>query len=154
MYAPVGVEFAAFLPFYSVCEITLADDTNVSTKPIREFHGSADDYTPIAACRAYFERLRRAGADAILTEYPNAHHVFDYSALPTTPVLLPRNQTLRKCVLKEEPLGVIVNAKTGKPFTFSDPCVELGPHTGHDPAATEAAVAAVKSFLRTEFKLN
>ena len=154
MYAPAGVEFAAFLPFYSVCEITLMDDTNVSKKPIREFHGSADDYTPIAACRAYFERLRSAGADAILTEYPNAHHVFDYSALPTTPVLQARNQTPRNCALKEEPLGVIVNAKTGKPFTFSDPCVELGPHVGHDPAATEAAVAAVKSFLRTEFKLN
>jgi dienelactone hydrolase len=148
------VEFAAFLPFYSVCEITLIDDTNVSRKPIRQFHGSADDYTPVAACRAYFDRLRSAGADAVLTIYSNAQHVFDYSALPTTPVLQPHNQTLRNCVLKEEPLGVIVNSKTGKPFTFSDPCVELGPHTGYDPAATESAVTAVKSFLRTEFKLN
>jgi hypothetical protein len=74
--------------------------------------------------------------------------------LPTTPVLQPRNQTTRNCVLKEEPLGEIVNAKTGATFTHSDPCVELGPHTGFDPAATEATVAAVRTFLRTAFKLD
>jgi hypothetical protein len=80
--------------------------------------------------------------------------VHAFPSIPTTPVLLARNQTPRNCALKEEPLGAIVNAKTGKPFTFSDPCVELGPDVGYDPAATEAAVLAVKSFLRTEFRLN
>lgn len=154
MYAPGGVGFAAYLPFYALCNTTFVDDENVSEKPIRQFHGSADDYNPVAPCRSYFERLRKAGKDAVLTEYPNAQHVFDYSALPTTPVLQPRNQTARNCVLKEEPLGEIVNAKTGKPFTHSDPCVELGPHTSYDPAATEAAVAAVKTFLHTAFSLK
>jgi dienelactone hydrolase len=154
MYASAGLGFAAYLPFYALCNTTFIDDGNVSEKPIRQFHGSADDYNPVAPCRSYFERLRNAGKDAILTEYPDAHHVFDYAALPTTPVLQPRSQTTRNCVLKEEPLGEIVNAKTGTPFTHSDPCVELGPHTGYDPAATEAAVTSVKTFLRTAFSLK
>jgi dienelactone hydrolase len=154
MYAPAGLEFAAYLPFYAPCNTAFVDDTNVSGKPIRQFHGSADDYNPVAPCRPYFERLKSAGADAVLTEYPNAHHVFDNAALPTTPTVQPRYQTTRTCLLKEEPLGEIVNAKTGKPFTHADPCVELGPHVAHDPNATEAAVVAVKAILRSTFKLN
>ena len=154
MYTPAGLEFAAYLPFYAICNTTFIDDTDVSEKPIWQFHGSADDYNPVAPCRSYFERLRSAGKDAVLSEYPNAQHVFDYAALPTTPVVQPRNQTTRNCILKEEPLGEIVNAKTGKSFTHSDPCVELGPHLGYNPAATDAAVAAVKAFLHTTFKLN
>jgi dienelactone hydrolase len=151
---PRGLEFAAYLPFCAACNITFVDDTNVSEKPIRQFHDSADDYVPVAPCRPYFERLKSAGKDAVLTEYPNAQHVFDYPVLPTTPVLQPLNQTTRDCVLKEEPLREIVNAKTGKLFTHADPCVGLGPHTAHDPTATEAAVAAVKSFFHATFLLN
>jgi dienelactone hydrolase len=154
MYSPPGLEFAAYLPFYAICWVDFIDDTDVSDKPIRQFHGAADDYVPVAPCRAYFERLRRAGKDVLLTEYPGAHHVFDYAMLNTTPTLVPQNQTQRSCVLKEEPVGEIINAKTGKPFTFSDPCVELGPHVAYDAATTDAAVAAVKTFLRSTFRLN
>jgi dienelactone hydrolase len=48
MYAPAGLEFAAYLPFYAACNTTFVDDANVSRKPIRQFHGSADDYNPVA----------------------------------------------------------------------------------------------------------
>jgi hypothetical protein len=44
-------------------------------------------------------------------------------------------------------------ASTKQPFTYKDPCVELNPHVGFDPAATEAAKISVKQFLRTAFKL-
>ena len=33
------------------------------------------------------------------------------------------------------------------------PRVERGPHLGHDPAATEAALASVKAFYRATFKI-
>lgn len=46
---------------------------DVSAAPIRQFHGAADDYTPVAPCRAYFERLRAAGRDVLLTENPGAY---------------------------------------------------------------------------------
>jgi dienelactone hydrolase len=101
MYSLPGLEFAAYLPFDAICWVTFIDDTDVSDKPIREFHGAADDYAPVAPCRAYFERLKRAGKDVVLTEYPGVHHVFDYAMLNNIPTLVPRNQTQRNCILKE-----------------------------------------------------
>ena len=43
MYAPKGVEFAAYIPFYAPCYMTFIGDEDVSDKPIRLFHGAADD---------------------------------------------------------------------------------------------------------------
>src|SRR5712691_1909081 len=39
--------------------------------------GLHDDYNPISVCKAYVERLRAAGRDVEVTEYPNAAHAFD-----------------------------------------------------------------------------
>ena len=41
-------------------------DDDVADSPIRIFHGAADDYVPVAPCRAYVERLRQHGKDAAL----------------------------------------------------------------------------------------
>ena len=49
--------------------------------------------------------------------------------------------------------GLLINVATKEPFTYKDACVERGPHLGHDPAATEAALASVKAFYRTTFKI-
>ena len=49
--------------------MTFIGDTEVSPVPIRQFHGQADDYVTVAPCRPYYERLRDAGRDAVLTEY-------------------------------------------------------------------------------------
>ena len=67
-----GVEFAAYVPFYPDCMTTYLYDVDVVGQPIRIFGGTQDDYNPIAACKAYVERLRAAGADVEVTEYPNA----------------------------------------------------------------------------------
>jgi dienelactone hydrolase len=72
-----GVEFAAYVPFYPDCMTTFLSDTDVVDRPIRIFGGTRDDYNPISACKAYVERLRTAGSDVELTEYPNASHAFD-----------------------------------------------------------------------------
>jgi hypothetical protein len=66
---------------------------------------------------------------------------------------VPKNQTPRNCILKEAN-NEIINVTSGKPFTFADPCVELGPHIAYSVAATNAAVAAVNASLRSAFKLN
>ena len=42
---------------------------------------------------------------------------------------------------------------TKEPFTYKDPCVELNPHVGFDPTATEAAKNAVKQYVKAVFKL-
>jgi dienelactone hydrolase len=153
-YGRPGVEFAAYVPLYAPCNTTYIDDTDVNDRPIRLLHGGADDYVPVTPCRVYVEHLRAVGKDVQITEYPDAHHVFDNPLFPTTPTVWARAQTTRRCILKEEPRGRIINAETGQPFTYADPCVERGVHVAYNPAAYAAALRAVKEFLRATFKLN
>jgi dienelactone hydrolase len=154
MHGPEGAAFAAFIPFYAPCFTTYLEDEDVSDKPIRLFHGTADDYVPVAPCRGFVERLRKAAKDVTLTEYPDAHHAFDNPVLKEGPQPAPQSQTTRRCTMKEEPRGVIINAVTKQPFTMEDPCVERGPHVGYNAAATAAAAQAVKEFLQASLKLN
>ena len=154
MYAPPGVQFAAYLSFYGSCNTTYIDDADVTSEPIRLFHGALDDYVPVAPCRAYVERLRSRGADVQLTEYPDAYHEFDNPLLPTTPLLLPQAQTIRSCNLAEKPIGQIISADTQRAFTYADPCVVRGSHVAYNALAHNAAIQAVRNFLQSIFKLN
>jgi hypothetical protein len=77
-----------------------------------------------------------------MTEYPGVYHAFDNPGAPPRYVIQSA-QTSRNCQRREEN-GKLVNVATGKPFTYNDACVELGPTVGYDKAATEAAQAAVK----------
>jgi dienelactone hydrolase len=153
MWNRSGVEPAAYIALYPPCVTSYIGDTDVSDRPIRIFHGAADDYVEIAPCRAYVARLRAAGKDATLTEFPGAGHAFDDPDLPATPTVVPNAETTH-CVLKEEPAGVIVNTATMKPFTYGDRCVGRDPHVAYSAAATRATEAAVKKLLRTDFGLK
>ena len=146
--------FAVYIPLYASCNTTLIGDTDLSPAPIRQFHGAADDYVPVAPCRAYFERLRAAGRDVQLTEYPDAHHGYDNPLGNKTPTVAKGAQSVRACKLKEEPLGTIINAETGQPFTYKDPCVQTDPHAGYNEAASNATRTAVKDFVQLVFKLE
>jgi dienelactone hydrolase len=152
MHGTSGVEYAAYIPFYAACNTTFREDTDRGDRPMRMFHGQADDYVPVAPCRPYVERLRKAGKDVVLTEYPNAHHAFDNPANPQ-PVKAPRSQSTRSCVLHEDAKGRVINTKTGEVFTYKDPCVEIGPTVGYNAEAHAASVRAVKGFLAATFKL-
>jgi dienelactone hydrolase len=152
MWNRSGAEFAAYIPFYPDCATTYISDTDVEDRPIRIFGGMPDDYNPIGLCKAYVERLKAAGRDVQVTEYPNAPHAFDIPLLPPT-LVVTGGQTVRHCVIREEPAGLLINATTKQPFTYKDPCVELNPHVGFDAAATEAAKISVTQFLRKAFKL-
>jgi dienelactone hydrolase len=149
-----GIDFAAYIPFYPDCMTSYMSDTDVTDKPIRIFHGTPDDYNPVAACKKYIERLKTAGRDVQLTEYPNAQHGFDNPLGTPTPFQVKTAQTVRKCQIAEEPKGILINASTKERFTYKDTCVELGPHVGSDAEATAAVKVAVKDFLRTTFKLG
>lgn len=148
-----GAEFAAYVPFYPDCMTTYLADTDVTDRPIHIHHGTPDDYNPVAPCKRYVERLRAAGRNAQLTEYPNAHHGFDGPLLPTTPLVARNSQTVRRCVIREESPGRLVNAATGDVFSYTDGCVERDPHVGHDPIATRTAVQSVRELLKAVFKL-
>jgi dienelactone hydrolase len=151
MWNRSGIEFAAYIPFYPDCATTFVADIEVADRPIRMFGGAQDDYNPIALCKAYAERLKSAGRDVQVTEYPTASHAFDNPLGPVPPAVVTGGQTVRHCSIREEPTGLLINASTRQPFTYKDPCVETGPHVGYDAAATEAAKAAVKDILNSVF---
>jgi dienelactone hydrolase len=153
LYDPANVPFAAHIGLYTPCNVQYRDDDKVTSAPIRLFHGIADDYVAIAPCRSYVERLKRAGANVVLTEYPDAHHAYDSTALPPR-IQNPQAQTTRNCTLREGNNGDVLNAKTGAIYTLADPCVEHGPHVGFNQAAYQATVKAVREFLVTTFKLS
>lgn len=151
MHGPVGQEFAAYIVFYPPCTTIFHDDENVADKPIRIFHGSADDYVPVAPCRAYVERLKGKGKDVQLTEYPGAGHVFDGRAFKT-PLKFEKAPTARQCECAEADNGVIIDIKTKQPFPFEDPCIEYGATVAYNEKASIAARKAVKDFVTATLK--
>jgi dienelactone hydrolase len=153
MWNRSGVAFAAYIPFYPDCMTAFIDDTDVADRPIRIFGGTADDYNPIARCKDFMGRLHAAGRDVEITEYPNASHGFD-SPLGNGPIVAKGGQTVRHCTIREESVGLLIDAATKEPFTYKAACVETDPHVGADPEAREAAKLAVKNFLRATFKLE
>jgi dienelactone hydrolase len=154
MWNRSGIEFAAYIPFYPDCATTFVADTEVADRPIRIFGGTQDDYNPIVLCKAYVERLKAAGRDVQVTEYPTASHAFDNPLGAVPPAVVAGAQTVRHCTIREEPIGQLINASTRQPFTYKDPCVGIGPHVGYDAVATEAAKTSVKEILSTVFALQ
>jgi dienelactone hydrolase len=150
-----GVEFAGYIPFYPDCSTTYATDTEVAARPIRIFHGTPDDYNPVASCKAYVARLQAAKRDVVLTEYPDSAHGFDSGLLGVSTVAVSANaQTARNCHIKEGDGGVLMNADTKAPFVYTDACIELNPHVGGNPATAQQARKAVSDFLQTLLKLG
>jgi dienelactone hydrolase len=151
MYGSPSVEFAAYLAFYPACNTTYLEDEQVSEKPIRIFHGTADNYVPVDPCRKYVERLRRAGKDVQLTEYAGAHHAFD-NPLYSPHRFLPDAIIAGHCVREERQRGNVINVSSGEPFRWNDACVKRGGKVGYDAVATTKATNAVKAFLTTTFR--
>ena len=149
-YAPDGAGFAAYIGFYTPCNVALIDDEKVGTRPIRLYHGLADDWVPVGPCRDYVARLKKAGADISLVEYPGAYHAFDNQMIPGT-MQLPQALTGRKCRFEEKQPGVIINNDTGQPATANDSCIERGATIAYNAEATAAARKDIVEFLTNLF---
>jgi dienelactone hydrolase len=150
-----GITFAAYVPFYPDCSTSYVGDDGVVARPIRIFHGTPDDYNPVSSCKAFVERLKAAGRDVVLTEYPDSAHGFDSGLLGVSTVAVSANsQTVRNCKIKEGDGGMLMNGDTNAPFTYKDACVELNPHVGGNPKTAAEARKAVEEFLQVLFKLG
>lgn len=149
-----GAFFASYIAFYPDCMTSYIDDTRLVDRPVHIFAGKADNYNPVAACKAYGERLKAAGRTIQITEYANGPHGFD-SPIAANPAVPSKGaQTVRNCKIKEGPAGMLMNTQTGAEFRYTDSCVELDPHVGADPDAARQVTDAVKTILRGQFKLN
>ena len=148
-----NLRFVAHIAFYPDCMTTYLKESDVSDKPIRILHGTADNYDPIAPCRLYVDRLIKAGRDVKLIEYPDAHHAFDVPAF-RTPLVLKGATTTRRCHLAEDEDHTIINRETHRPFTYSDACVERDPTFAYHEAATTQARLFVRDFLTQVFQLK
>jgi dienelactone hydrolase len=153
LWGTPGIEFAAYIVFYTRCDAPLLDDEIVSDRPIRVFHGSADDYVPVEPTRCYVDRLKCAGKDVQLIVYEGARHAFDNPLYP--PVLsLPDGVVTTNCRKEEKQPGDIINLDTGTTFSWKDACVTRGATVGFDPHARERAVKTVSDLLRAQWNLN
>ena len=150
---PGGIEPAAYVALYPPCITTYIGDTDVSEHPIRMFHGISDDYVEIGPCRDYYARLQKTAKDVKMTEFPDTWHAYDGLQLPATPTVAQNSQTTH-CVLKEEQAGIVINTETHMPFSYADRCLGRNPHLAYSATSTRATEDAVKSLLRSVFKLN
>ncbi len=112
----------------------------------------SDDWVEIAPCRAYFKRLKLTAKEVQMIEYPNTWHAFDYPSLPSKPIDVPYAQTTH-CVLKEEPVGTIINVATHKPFAYADDCLGRKAHVAYSAKATRATEEAIRVLLKKVFNL-
>ena len=104
-----GVEFAGLHPVLSGLRHHLRRrHRHAPTGRSASSAAPPDDYNPIALCKAYAERLKAAGRDVQVTEYPNAPHSFD-SPLGAQPAIVsPKSQSVRACKIREEAGGVLI----------------------------------------------
>jgi dienelactone hydrolase len=143
-------EFAAYLAFYpGGCNVTLLESTDIGDRPIRIFHGSDDDWTPIGPCRAYIGRLNQAGKDAGLLEYAGAQHAFDIRTAQNK--YLPRVVNPSGCFFAEREPGQFANFETGQPYEPNDRCFSRGATIGYDREAHLQSIRDVKTFLQAVF---
>ena len=149
-----GTDFAVYLSFYPPCTTTYVDDGDVAARPIRLFHGTADDIAPVEQCRAYAERLRRAGADVEFTEYAGAQHGFDNPATARLTRVREGPPGLAPCSRYENPVGRIVNRSNDLPRSGDDECLKRPATVGYGPDATARSTDAVKALLRKVFRLE
>ena len=149
-------EFATYVAFYpATCNRRFVGEEQVSERPLRIFHGTADDWTPIGPCREYVDRMQRIGKNVAMFEYPDAHHAFDNPNLPPTS-FRPQVLNARGCLFTEQPDGrfTAVHKDTGARANPNAPCVARGATVGFNARAREKAIQDVKLFLDSVFKTN
>ncbi len=141
-------KFASHIGLYTPCNTRFMGDSEVTGAPMRFFHGTSDDYVNVVPCRAFVAELKNKGVDATLTEFPNTQHGYD-SPLAPEKLAVPTAQSTRNCQFVEKTKGELFNVQSGAPFSYTDPCVAVGAHVGHNPDSTAKTVKSVVEFLQS-----
>ncbi|WP_434774440.1 dienelactone hydrolase family protein [Pseudomonas oryzihabitans] len=145
-------QFAGYLSFYPDCSITFRDQDKVVAKPMRVYHGLADNYDPYSRCEGYFATLKNKDADLRVHTYEHAEHGFDTPYVWSPVRVVADSQTVRDCQIAENAKGELINEQTRKVFSYQDSCVVLGPRVGPDAEATRQATADVLEAVKAIVK--
>jgi dienelactone hydrolase len=146
-----NIDFAAHVAFYpAACNVRLLSEADMAPGPVRIFQGTADDWTPIAACREWVARRQAAGRNVSLVPYEGAMHAFD------VPFFAPPQRwsgvfNPGQCMVTEQPDRTFV-ADDGRPLGPASACVRRGATLGYDPVAHKQSLADVKAFLDEAFR--
>jgi len=109
-----------YLLFNPACNTTYLEDEQVTDRPIRVFHGTADDYVSIEPCRNYVQRLRqsqeRHPTHGVRRSAPRLRQPL-YSPIRS----LPDAVTTSHCLREERSGGEIVNVETGRTVQLERP---------------------------------
>lgn len=143
-----SAKFASHIGLYTPCNTRFIGDTDVTGAPMRFFHGTSDDYVNVLPCRAFVNELKNQGVNVNLTEFSNTQHGYD-SPLAPEKLAVPTAQSTRNCQFVEKAKGEIFNAQSGASFSYTDPCVAVGAHVGHNPDSTAQTVRSVIEFLQS-----
>ena len=136
LHGPAGARFAHHIAFYPPCYYAYVGDVAVSDRPIRLFHGTADDLAPSSSAEPTWSG---SGEPAPTRRSPSTPGPTTASIVraPRRPRRNPREQNASRCFWEERPEGHLVNRDTGQPFSLDDPCV----FRGGPPALTRPPTA-------------
>jgi dienelactone hydrolase len=141
------VSFAGYLSFYPAFLAELQEEENIGSKPVRIFQGLADDWTTPERSRFFIEKLRKAGKDAAIYEYPKAHHRFDDARL-IQEFFIADALNFSDCNFQETAIGGSwVDLATGETLSAHASCVRRGATICYNVAAHRQAKKDVEQFL-------
>lgn len=146
MHGPRSGDFAGYVSFYPACHIRYRDDERLLDRPVHVLHGTADDMNPIGMCRDYVARVRQAGGQVELHEFPDARHIFDWPLL-ARPVILQGVRSNSGGLLVERENGAIFLNGTDLPEAAAIERFALHPSLGYDAAAFAASKRIVTDFM-------
>jgi dienelactone hydrolase len=115
MWAPEGLELAAYVSFYPGCNYTFNEEEQVTDRPVRILMGDKDQLGWSVPCENYVNRLRKAGKDFEITIFPGAHHAFDRPEASRKPYSTGPHPTY--CLWQEEKdIGLIQVTEASEAF--------------------------------------
>ncbi|MEV4777667.1 dienelactone hydrolase family protein [Burkholderia sp. LMU1-1-1.1] len=149
------LRFALHIPLYAGCN-DVYWSRQITSAPILNLVGAADDYVGAASCESLAARYAEAGAPVRTVKYAGASHSFDATYAVTW---LPKASVTMSCgVLRWdiEPWTIHseLSGATIDPARLTDfykACTRLGAHAGRNQAAATQARAEVINFVRQVF---
>ncbi len=158
---PDGLRYAAVVPTYAgacagIYRVVVKPGT-FSKAPMLFLHGDADDYTPIAPCQDYADKIAKAGTPVEFVVLEGAQHKFDSDDLKRY-YLRGATKTKADCPLETDfDTGAILDRTNGNRLqgdavaAMMKNCTTTGATVEGSNRARDKAAQAAIAFLKKTF---